>query len=40
MAVVKEHVSGFAAVIFQHECDHLEGVVYTDRADSVFTDLR
>ena len=40
MAVVKEHVSGFAAVIFQHECDHLEGVIYTDRADSVFTDLR
>lgn len=25
-----ETVKGFTAVIFQHECDHLEGVLYTD----------
>jgi peptide deformylase len=27
-------VSGFTAVIFQHETDHLEGILYTDRAIS------
>ena len=32
---VKDTVSGFAAVIFQHECDHLDGILYTDRADTV-----
>lgn len=25
-----ESVTGFTAVIFQHECDHLDGVLYTD----------
>ena len=25
-----ETVKGFTAVIFQHECDHLDGVLYTD----------
>ncbi|MGM9739760.1 MAG: peptide deformylase [Candidatus Cryptobacteroides sp.] len=25
-----ETIEGFTAVIFQHECDHLEGVLYTD----------
>lgn len=25
-----EHVQGFAAVIFQHECDHLDGILFTD----------
>lgn len=25
-----ESVSGYTAVIFQHECDHLDGVLYTD----------
>ena len=25
-----ERVCGFTAVIFQHECDHLDGVLYTD----------
>lgn len=35
---VSDTVSGFTAVIFQHEADHLDGVLYTDRADSVFTD--
>ncbi len=33
---VKQHsltdtVSGFTAIIFQHETDHLEGILYTDR---------
>lgn len=35
MLQVSEHVSGYAAVIFQHECDHLDGVLYTDKADSI-----
>lgn len=26
-----ETVTGFTAVIFQHECDHLDGIIYTDR---------
>ncbi len=29
--MVKETVSGFTAVIFQHEVDHLDGIIYTDR---------
>ncbi len=33
---VTETVEGFSAVIFQHECDHLEGILYTDRAVEVF----
>lgn len=32
-----ETVTGFTAVIFQHECDHLDGVIYTDRAIRIFT---
>ena len=35
-----EEVEGFTAVIFQHEIDHLDGVLYTDRADSVFVNER
>ncbi len=31
-----ETVKGFTAVIFQHEIDHLDGILYTDRA--VITD--
>ena len=27
-----ERVQGFSAVIFQHECDHLDGVLYIDKA--------
>ena len=30
-----ETVNGFTAVIFQHECDHLDGILYTDRAITV-----
>ena len=31
-----ETVEGYTAIIFQHECDHLDGILYTDRADTVF----
>ena len=34
----RDTVHGFTAVIFQHECDHLEGILYIDRADSVYVD--
>ena len=33
---VKERVEGYTAIIFQHECDHLDGLLYIDRADTVF----
>ena len=33
---VTERVEGYTAIIFQHECDHLDGILYTDRADSVW----
>ena len=28
-----ESIHGFTAVIFQHECDHLDGVLYIDKLD-------
>lgn len=28
---IRENVSGFAAVIFQHEVDHLDGILYIDK---------
>ena len=31
-----EQVEGYTAIVFQHECDHLDGILYTDRADTVF----
>jgi peptide deformylase len=31
LPVVRETVKDFTAVIFQHEIDHLEGVLYIDR---------
>ena len=31
-----ETVEGYSAIIFQHECDHLDGKLYIDRADTVF----
>lgn len=31
-----ETVEGFSAIIFQHECDHLDGILYIDRAIEVF----
>ncbi|MBP5334052.1 MAG: peptide deformylase [Bacteroidales bacterium] len=33
---VSEDIEGFTAVIFQHEVDHLDGILYTDRADTVY----
>lgn len=30
----REVINGFTAVIFQHEVDHLEGIIYTDRIES------
>ena len=27
------HLDGFEAVVAQHECDHLDGVLYVDKAD-------
>ena len=33
---IREHVEGYTAIIFQHECDHLDGRLYIDRADTVF----
>lgn len=33
-----ETVEGYTARIFQHECDHLDGILYTDRADTVYID--
>ena len=33
----QERVDGYTARIFQHECDHLDGVLYIDRADTIFT---
>lgn len=36
LKTVRETVEGFTAVIFQHEIDHLDGVLYTDRADSLW----
>ena len=32
----RDTVSGYTAVIFQHECDHLDGRLYIDRADTVY----
>lgn len=33
---VQESVEGYTAVVFQHECDHLDGILYIDRATVVF----
>ena len=33
-----ESVHGFTAVIFQHECDHLDGVLYIDEMDRQLTE--
>jgi len=36
LLTVHDTVSGFTAVIFQHETDHLDGILYTDKVDSLF----
>ena len=28
------HLDGFEAVVAQHECDHLDGMLYVDKADT------
>lgn len=33
---ILDTVRGYTAVIFQHEADHLDGIIYTDKADSLF----
>jgi len=33
---VKHKVSGWTARIFQHEMDHVDGVLFTDRATKVW----
>ncbi len=33
LQIVQDTVKGFTARIFQHETDHLEGIVYTDRME-------
>lgn len=32
--IVEYDLSGFPARVFQHECDHLDGLVYLDRLES------
>lgn len=32
--MVEERIDGFTAVIFQHEIDHLSGILYIDRLDT------
>ena len=31
-----ERIQGFTAVIFQHECDHLDGILYIDKLEPAF----
>ncbi len=31
----EEEISGFAARVVQHECDHLEGIVYMDHVSAI-----
>lgn len=39
MKEVTDTISGYTSVIFQHETDHLDGILYTDKVmkDSLFT---
>ena len=36
LQVVRDTVSGYVARIFQHEIDHLEGILYTDRTSDLW----
>ena len=38
MKPMQDTVHGYTAVIFQHECDHLDGILYIDKADTVYVD--
>ncbi len=33
---IERGASGLLAQIFQHECDHLDGVIFTDKADELW----
>lgn len=35
LAIKRDTVSAFVARIFQHEMDHLEGIIYTDKAQNI-----
>lgn len=35
---VTDTIHGFTAIIFQHEADHLDGILFTDRAEEVWDD--
>ena len=32
----RDTIHGYTAIILQHECDHLDAILYIDRADTVF----
>lgn len=34
-----ETIKGYTAVIFQHECDHLDGILYVDKAITLSKDI-
>ena len=34
LKMVTERIQGYTAVIFQHECDHLDGILYIDYPDT------
>ena len=36
MTPSRDTIHGYTARLFQHEIDHLEGIVYADRSDSLF----
>lgn len=38
-APIEVHAEGFEAVVFQHELDHLDGVLFLDRITDLKTDL-
>ena len=33
--IVSETIEGFTAVVFQHEIDHLNGIIYIDKAENI-----
>lgn len=37
---IERGASGFLAHIFQHEMDHLDGILYTDKASDIYDDTK
>ena len=35
LEIKSEEINDFTAVIFQHECDHLEGILFIDKATKI-----